>query len=72
MPKDIEKNVSVSYFVETLRRLADALERGEPFRIQVANQRFTVPQGAELIVEHEIEEGEEEFSLELKWPAADS
>jgi amphi-Trp domain-containing protein len=65
--RDIEKNVPPEYFVTLLRRLADALERGEPFRIQVQNKRFVVPQGAELIVEHEVEDGREELSLELKW-----
>lgn len=65
--RDIEKNVPTEYFVSVLRRLADALEKGEPFRIQVENKRFVVPQGAELIVEHEVEDGREELSLELKW-----
>jgi amphi-Trp domain-containing protein len=65
--RDIEKNVPTEYFVAVLRRLADALERGEAFRIQVQNKRFVVPQGAELIVEHEVEGGCEELSLELKW-----
>ncbi|MCG8419885.1 MAG: amphi-Trp domain-containing protein [Proteobacteria bacterium] len=67
--RDIEKNVDRTYFVDTLRRLADALERREPFRIQVQNKRFTVPQAAELVVEHEVEDGREELSLELQWRA---
>lgn len=65
--RDIEKDVSVDYFVTTLRRLADALERGEPFRIQVASHRFVVPAGAHLVVEHEMSEGLEELALELQW-----
>jgi amphi-Trp domain-containing protein len=65
--RDIEKNVSIEYFVSTLRRLADALERGEPFRVQVQNKRFVVPKGAELVVEHEVEDGHEELSLEMHW-----
>ncbi|MEM9489787.1 MAG: amphi-Trp domain-containing protein [Myxococcota bacterium] len=69
--RDIEKNVSVEYFVGVLRRLADSLESGESFRIQVANKRFVVPKNAELIVEHEVEDGEEELSLELKWKSTD-
>jgi amphi-Trp domain-containing protein len=69
--RDVEKDVPVSYFVESLRRLADALEAGEPFRIQVANQRFTVPRGAELTVEHEVEDGAEELAFELKWTSSE-
>lgn len=65
--RDVEKNVDRAYFVDTLRRLADALERGEPFRIQVENKRFTIPQEADLVVEHEVEDGREELSLELQW-----
>lgn len=65
--RDIEKDVPVEYFVSTLRRLADALESGEPFRIQVQNRRFVVPGDAELVVEHEVEGDDEELALELKW-----
>lgn len=65
--RDVEKDVPVAQFVETLRRLADALEAGESFRIQVANQRFTVPADAAIVIEHEAEDGEEELALELQW-----
>jgi amphi-Trp domain-containing protein len=65
--RDVEKNVPKAQFVETLRRLADALEAGESFRIQVAGKRFVVPANAELVVEHEAEGGREELSLELQW-----
>ena len=65
--RDVEKNVPVSQFVDTLRRLADAMEAGEAFRIQVAGERFTVPADAEIIIEHEADEGEEELAFELQW-----
>lgn len=65
--RDIEKNVPTEYFVATLRRLADALEKKESFRIQVQNQRLVIPQEAELVIEHEVEDGKEELSFELKW-----
>lgn len=67
MSRDIEKNVAKDQFIDTLRRLADALERDEPFRIQVANQRFVVPGTAALVIEHEVEDDREELSLELQW-----
>ena len=69
--RDVEKDVSVDYFVDTLRRIADAIEAGESVRIQVANQRFTVPADAQRIVEHEVDDGDEELALELKWSSAD-
>jgi len=65
--RDVEKDVATSQFVDTLRRLADALEAGESFRIQVANARFTVPADANLAIEHEVEDGEEELAFELQW-----
>ena len=71
MERDIEKNVPVSQFVETLRRLADAMEAGESFRIQVQNRRFTVPADAELVIEHEVEDGNEELALELQWTSTE-
>ncbi|HEX6202886.1 MAG TPA: amphi-Trp domain-containing protein [Thermoanaerobaculia bacterium] len=69
--RDIERDVSVDYFVSTLRRLADALERGEPIRIQVASRRFVVPAGARRVVEHEVAGGVEELALELQWQAGE-
>ena len=65
--RDVEKDVPVAKFVETLRRLADALESGEPFRIQVENKRFQVPRDATLVIEHVVEDGTEELALELQW-----
>ncbi len=65
--RDVERDCTTESFVTTLRRLADALEAGESFRIQVAGKRFTVPAGAELSIEHEAEDGDEELELQLKW-----
>lgn len=65
--RDVERNCTTETFVETLRRLADALEAGEPFRIQVAGKRFTVPASAVLSIEHEVTDGEEEVELQLRW-----
>lgn len=68
--RDVERDCTTENFVETLRRLADALEKGESFRIQVAGTRFTVPAGASLSIEHEAEAGDEELELQLKWAAS--
>jgi hypothetical protein len=50
--RDVEKVYSTSGFVAKLRRLADALEAGERFEIQVAGERVYVPAGAGFNVEH--------------------
>lgn len=69
--RDVERDCPTPRFVETLRRLADAIEAGEPFRIQVANARFTVPKGAHLSIEHEVEGDTEELELQLRWSTAE-
>jgi amphi-Trp domain-containing protein len=66
-PRDVEKITSRAQFVEKLRRLADALEAGQAFTIQVANERFTVPADAEMSVEHERGGDGEELELQLRW-----
>ena len=65
--RDIEKVYSTDEFVSKLRRLADALEAGERFEIQVAGERVYVPTRAEFNVEHEREGNEEEIEFQLKW-----
>ena len=65
--RDVEKVYSTSEFVSKLRRLADALERGQRFEIQVAGERVYIPARAEFNVEHEREGNEEEIEFQLKW-----
>jgi amphi-Trp domain-containing protein len=65
--RDVETITSVSEFVAKLRRLADALESGTSFRIQIAGQRFRVPKDAQLSVEHERSGDSEEVELQLRW-----
>ena len=71
MGRDVERNYPIPKFVAKLRRLADALEAGEGFRIQVAGERFQVPKRAEVSVEHERGDDEEEIEFQLKWKIAD-
>lgn len=65
--RDVEKGYSTPEVVAKLRRLADALETGRPFRIQVAGERIYVPVRAEFTVEHERGSDEEEVEFQLKW-----
>ena len=65
--RDIEKVYSLDDFVAKLRRLADALETGKAFEIQVAGERIYVPADALISIEHERGEGEEELEFQLKW-----
>lgn len=65
--RDIEKVYSNAEFAAKLRRLADALEAGEKFEIQIAGERVYVPVRAEYSVEHERVGGEEEIEFQVKW-----
>jgi len=65
--RDIERIYSVSQFVAKLRRLADALETGKKFEIQIAGERIYVPVRAEFNVEHERQADDEEIEFQIKW-----
>ena len=65
--RDVERVYSTSEFVAKLRRLADALETGERFEIQVAGERIYVPVRAEFTVEHERGADGEELEFQLRW-----
>ncbi|MEO1084570.1 MAG: amphi-Trp domain-containing protein [Acidobacteriota bacterium] len=67
LERDVEKNYPVDQFIDKPRRLADCLEQGERFRIQVAGTRITVPADAEISVEHERDGDGEELEFQLKW-----
>lgn len=65
--RDIEKDYPIDQFVAKLRRLADCLEQGEQFEIQIAGERIYVPVRARYNIEHEREDGEEEIEFQIKW-----
>lgn len=65
--RDITKSYNKNEIVEKLRRLADCIESGENFEIQVAGERIYVPDHAEFSVEHEREGDEEELEFQFKW-----
>ncbi|MCG2784003.1 MAG: amphi-Trp domain-containing protein [Anaerolineae bacterium] len=65
--RDVEKIYSTKDFVAKLRRLADALEAGEAFSIQVAGERIYIPASASISIEHERSDDSEEVEFQLKW-----
>lgn len=65
--RDVEKVCSAASFVARLPRLADALEAGRPFSIQVAGERVLVPPRAIFSIEHERDGATEELEFQLKW-----
>lgn len=65
--KDVEKSYSNKGVAAKLRRLADALEQGKTFEIQVAGERVRVPPRATVEFEYQREGDEEELEIEVKW-----
>ena len=67
-PRDLERTYSPRQFAAKLRRLADAVERGRTFTIQVAGESLRIPGDAEFNVEHERgPDGLEELEFQLRW-----
>jgi amphi-Trp domain-containing protein len=69
--RDVERIYSTEDAVAKLRRLANALEDDKPFRIQIAGERIRVPRRAQLSIEHERDDDEEEIEFQLKWTSGD-
>lgn len=65
--RDMEKDYPMDQFVEKLRRLADAIEKGERFEIQIAGERIYVPARAQFNIEHERGSDSEEIEFQIKW-----
>ena len=65
--RDVARSYAAASAAAKLRRLADALESGKPFRIQVAGERVTIPGHARFSVEHERGTDEEEIEFQLTW-----
>jgi amphi-Trp domain-containing protein len=65
--RDIEKTYAAAEFADKLRRLADALEQGSQFRLQVGGERICVPARAVCSIEHEREGAHEELEFQIKW-----
>jgi amphi-Trp domain-containing protein len=65
--RDIEVRYTRKQFCDKLRRLADAIESRDAFRIQVGKERIYVSANAEFNVEHERSKDLEELEFQLKW-----
>lgn len=68
--RDVEKVYSTEEFVAKLRRLADALETGQAFEIQVAGERLHIPADAHFSIEHEREAEMDEVEFQVRWQRA--
>jgi amphi-Trp domain-containing protein len=65
--RDITKTYPVTSFINKIRRLADGLENGDQFVIQIANERIKIPKGATVNIEHERTGLNEEIEFQITW-----
>ncbi len=65
--RDIEKIYTHEEFVSKLRRLADCIESGEQFEIQIAGERIYTPVRAVYSIEHEREGDSHEIEFQIRW-----
>jgi amphi-Trp domain-containing protein len=65
--RDLTRTYSRAQFAAKLRRLADALEDGRPFAIQVAGERLRVPADTRFSIEHERSGKSEELEFQVLW-----
>lgn len=65
--RDVTRAYSRGQFAAKLRRLADAIEAGGPFTIQVAGERLAIPADATFNIEHERSGPDEELEFQLLW-----
>ncbi len=64
---DVEKAYKTRDVIAKLRRLADALEAGKRFEIQIAGQQVKMPPDATIEFEYSRDGEDEEIEIELRW-----
>lgn len=65
---DVERSYTPVQTADKLRRIADAIETGKSFRLQVAGNRIRVPTDCEIEIEMQADgEGAGEIEIEIKW-----
>lgn len=65
--RDVEKELSVEDFVAELRRLADALEAGNDYELEIDGEAVSLPENAVFSIEHEREDGSHEIEFQISW-----
>ncbi|HRP07181.1 MAG TPA: amphi-Trp domain-containing protein [Gemmatimonadales bacterium] len=70
--RDLTRTYSRSQFVAKLRRLADSLETGKAFTIQVAGERMRISADAVFNIEHERSGQDNELEFQLIWTSGET
>ena len=65
--RDIEETYTTKQMVAKQRRLADSLENGKQYKIQIAGEKISIPTKAVFNIEHERGKKIEEVEFQFKW-----
>lgn len=65
--RDLTRTYSRAQFAAKLRRLADSIESGRAFNIQVAGEKLRIPADVAFNIEHERAGSDEELEFQLLW-----
>jgi amphi-Trp domain-containing protein len=70
--QEVEKSYELPEFVAELRSLADALESGGEFTMEIEGETVTVPAAATVVsVKYEQEDGVAAMEFQLSWEVED-
>ena len=64
---DAERSYSNKETARKLHRIADAIEAGRSFRVQINGHRVTVPENAKFEIELEAGNNKGEIEIDMRW-----
>jgi amphi-Trp domain-containing protein len=65
---DVERSYTPAQTADKLRRLADVIEAGKSFRLQVGGNRLTIPSDCKVEIEMQTDgDGAGEIEIDIKW-----
>ncbi|MCP4752107.1 MAG: amphi-Trp domain-containing protein, partial [Proteobacteria bacterium] len=62
-----KKTYTTKQMVAKLRRLADSLENGKQYKIQIAGEKISIPTKAVFNIEHARGKKTEKVEFQFKW-----
>lgn len=69
--RDLDTNYDISAFANELRRLADALEAGEDYTIDIEGEEVLVPEDVSLSISYGCDDDGGELEFQLSWSVAE-
>ena len=64
---DVERSYTPEQTADKLRRIADAIEDGKSFRIQVGGNQLRIPTDGKIEIEINRDGNRDEIEIDIKW-----